>query len=84
MDAPLNNPGYAADSSSQAKQFAGVLSVCLNNPHCVRFSLWSLGITDLSQDDITHQLDSSEIDSPFDQAMQPTAAFTALENVLQK
>ena len=83
MDTPLNDPGYAAVSSSQAQQFAGVLSVCINNPHCVRFSIWSLGITDLSQDYNTHELDSIEIDSPFNQAMQPTAAYSSLEDILR-
>jgi endo-1,4-beta-xylanase len=83
MDAPLSNPGYTSDSSSQAQQFAGVLNVCLNNPHCVRFSIWSTGITDLSQDETSHTLDSIEVDSPFNQSMQPTAAYTALQNVLR-
>ena len=81
MDAPLSDPEYASDSSSQAQQFAGVLSVCINNPHCVRFSMWSMGITDLSQDD-NNALDAGEVDSPFNQAMQPTAAYGAMQSVL--
>jgi endo-1,4-beta-xylanase len=83
MDSPMSAQGYTSDASSQAQQFAGVLKICLNNPHCLRFSIWSMGITDLSQDDISHTLDSIEVDSPFNQSMQPTATFTALQNVLQ-
>jgi endo-1,4-beta-xylanase len=84
MDAPQNDPGYAQDNSSQVQQFTGVLSICLHNPNCTTFSMWSLGITDLSQGDGTHPyaLINDSVDSPFDQQMHPGAVYIALQKIL--
>lgn len=66
MDAPQQDPGYAQDNSSQAAQISGTLRICLSNPNCIGFSMWSIGPTDLWQDD-NHTLQPGSVDSPFDQ-----------------
>lgn len=67
-DAPLDSSMY--NGSSQAQQLSGVLQLCLNNPNCVAFSIWSNGMTDLSQSS-SYALDAGEVDSPFDQQNRP-------------
>jgi endo-1,4-beta-xylanase len=83
MDAPQQDPGYSQDSSSQAAQFSGTLKICLDNPNCIAFSMWSIGPTDLWQDD-NHTLQLGNVDSPFnqnDQPVQPT--YGDLQDVLR-
>lgn len=82
MDAPLEDPGYTADDSSQAQQFAGVLSICINNPHCVAFSTWSSGMTDIWQDD-NYSLQES-VDSMFGLNNLPDGnAYAVVKQVLE-
>ena len=86
MDAPESDPGYAEDSSSQTQQMSGVLSICLNDPNCVAFSIWSTGMTDMSQDNSTGPwtLQTGEVDSPFDQNNQPVEpTYNDLQSVLR-
>lgn len=81
LDAPLQDPGYASDQSSQAAQFAGVLKLCLQNKNCVAFSMWSLGMTDIYQDNGALQ---QAIDSPWGPNNLPTgSALRAMQKVLQ-
>lgn len=83
MDAPLEDPTY--NGSSQADQFVGVLNTCLSEPTCTTVSFWSLGITDMSQgdDNYPYDLQTGEVDSPFNQQMQPNPSYFALQNALK-
>lgn len=83
MDAPQQDPGYTQDDSSQAAQLSGTLRVCLTNPNCIGFSMWSIGPTDLWQDS-QHTLQLGSVDSSFDQndrEVQPT--YSDLQAVLR-
>lgn len=68
--------------SSQSKQFAGILKTCIELPSCKAVSFWSIGPTDLYQDD-DHRLQKVEIDSPFGPTMRPGRAYSDLQNSLR-
>jgi endo-1,4-beta-xylanase len=82
FDAPQNDPTYAQDHSSQIQQFTGTLKICLTNPHCIAFSTWSTGVTDIYQS-AAHQL-LRGVDSMFNQANQSLPAYNAVKKKLQK
>jgi endo-1,4-beta-xylanase len=78
-DAPLTGD---YDRSSQSKQFVGELKTCIELPSCKAFSFWSIGPTDLYQDD-DRRLQKTAIDSPFGPTMQPTHAYDDLRSFLR-
>jgi endo-1,4-beta-xylanase len=80
-DAPLQDPGYAQVDSSQAAQMAGELGDCLENPNCVAYSMWSVGPTDIFQNNGVLQ---QGIDSPFGPNSLPVGTtYAAMQKVLQ-
>lgn len=71
----------------RAKQFSGVLQACLNNPHCMAFSMWSMGMTDMSQgdDQYPYALQTGEVDSPFNQQNEPVQpTYVDLQDLLRR
>lgn len=83
MDAPAQDPGYTQDNSSQAAQFTGVLHICLGNLYCTGFGMWSVGPTDIWQNN-QHMLQLGSVDSPFNQKDQPVQpVYLELQNTLR-
>jgi len=79
LDASADPGDY--EVSSQSEQFVGVLKTCIELPSCTAVSFWSLGPTDVWQEN--GKLDSSSVDSMFDQQMKRTPAYAAIQQYLR-
>lgn len=80
LDSPTASSAYPS-GQSQSKEFTGMTNICLRNANCHTVSFWSIGPTNMWQDD-SRRLYNGD-DSMFGPDMSPRPSYTAMQNILR-